>query len=301
MDAGRRNLYDSNMDRDSAERIRTYNLFGEQGALPDVVHCETIAARSRLHDWVFAPHRHAGLHQALLLERGGGRASLDGKVYDLAPMTLANVPVGVVHDYAFTPGSDGYVVTLATEILDQTLRPEEGLRRVLSEPAVLAAGPEPLAMMREIMGVFEGRAFARAQVLRSLSGLLLGRIAQALVARETPAETRAAPALLARFEALLDTHFAEHWRVRDYAAALAVSPTHLSRVVREATGRPATGVIEERVVREARRHLAYTNLAVSTIAYALGFEDPAYFSRVFARATGASPRAFRARALAAAD
>ena len=54
--------------------ILSYNLFGEMRDLPDVVHCETIAARSVLHDWEFAPHRHARLHQVLLIERGGGRA-----------------------------------------------------------------------------------------------------------------------------------------------------------------------------------------------------------------------------------
>jgi len=46
---------------------------------------------------------------------------------------------------------------------------------------------------------------------------------------------------------------------------------------------------------EARRNLVYTNLPVSTIAYTLGFDDPAYFSRVYAAATGLSPRAFRAQ------
>ena len=66
-------------------------------------------------------------------------------------------------------------------------------------------------------------------------------------------------------------------------------------MARAATGRPATGLIEERLIREARRNLVYTNLPVSTVAYALGFSDPAYFSRVFSRATGLSPRAFRAR------
>jgi len=153
--------------------------------------------------------------------------------------------------------------------------------------------------MRRIMETFSGRAFARAQILRSLSGLLLARIAQGLEAEAATDPVRAAPALFSRFEALLERHFKDHWRVRDYAQVLAVSPAHLSRVVRVATGRSALKVIEERLVREARRNLIYTNLSISTIAYALGFEDPAYFSRVFARATGTSPRAFRERALTA--
>ena len=65
------------------------------------------------------------------------------------------------------------------------------------------------------------------------------------------------------------------------------------RIARTATGQAASQLILERIVREARRNLVYTNLPVSTIAYALGFEDPAYFSRVYAAATGVSPRAFR--------
>jgi AraC family transcriptional activator of pobA len=83
--------------------------------------------------------------------------------------------------------------------------------------------------------------------------------------------------------------------VSDYARALSVTPTHLNRITRAASGDTASHFILNRMVREARRNLAYTNLPVSTIAYALGFEDPAYFSRVYAAATGLSPRAFRAR------
>ena len=65
--------------------------------------------------------------------------------------------------------------------------------------------------------------------------------------------------------------------------------------MRTATGQPASRSVEARLVREARRQLAYTNLSISQIAYALGFIDPAYFSRVFSRATGLSPREFRSR------
>jgi AraC family transcriptional activator of pobA len=48
-------------------------------------------------------------------------------------------------------------------------------------------------------------------------------------------------------------------------------------------------------MREARRNLAYTNLSIASIAYTLGFTDPAYFSRVFTRDAGISPKAFRAQ------
>jgi AraC family transcriptional regulator, transcriptional activator of pobA len=83
--------------------------------------------------------------------------------------------------------------------------------------------------------------------------------------------------------------------VARYAEALNVTPTHLTRVVRETYGCPATHMIRDRMVREARRHLVYTNLSISQIAYALRFDDPAYFTRTFTQATGQSPRAFRDR------
>lgn len=290
-------LYKSNMLEPSRAAILNYNLFGETGDLPDVVHCETIETRSRLHDWELAPHRHARLHQILLLESGGGRVSLDGQGHTLDPLSLVNVPTGRVHSFAFTPGTVGLVVTLASEMLDMALQPTEGLRQVLAQPAVLPAETAHRRTMMEIAETFAGRDFARAHMLRSLSALLLGQIARTLDETGRAGEAASAPELLTRFEALLEARYLEHWTVAAYADALAVSPTHLSRVCRAATGRPATRLIEERVVREARRNLVYTGLTVSTIAYALGYADPAYFSRVFSRATGLAPREFRARAL----
>ena len=87
----------------------------------------------------------------------------------------------------------------------------------------------------------------------------------------------------------------KRWSVADFAKALSVTPTHLNRVARAATGDTASHLILNRMIREARRNLVYTNLPVSTIVYALGFDDPAYLSRVYAAATGLSPRAFRAQ------
>jgi AraC family transcriptional activator of pobA len=274
-------------------QIYTYNLFGEAADLPDIVHCETIRDRSQLHDWEFAPHRHARLHQVLLVEHGSGTAQLDGRSVDLKPGDFVNVPLGSVHGFAFQKGTEGWVVTLEGEVVDEMLRAPEGLRPVLSQLHVGAA-PEGLnTLMKRIFSEFHGRGFARAHLLRAAAAELLGEVARCLHALQPEATPAHDLALLRRFETLLEHHHAQHWTVADYAGALAVSPTHLSRTLKAATGQPASKLIVARLIREARRQLVYTNMTIAQIAYALGYIDPAYFSRVFARETGLSPRAFR--------
>lgn len=288
-------LYNSNMtSARSNAAIQVYNLFGESSDLPDVVHCETIVSRASLHDWKLAVHRHARLHQVLLIERGGGEATLDGRVHALKPMHVVNVPVGNVHGFDFSPGTQGWVVTIAAEILDETLLAQEGLRSVLARCTVVRGTPQMRTTMKQIFAEFAGRSFGRAHVLRALSAGLIGLVAREL-ARGRGDSSAPDSELFRRFEVLLERHHLERWSVSDYAAALSVTPTHLNRLTRAATGDTASHLILNRLIREARRNLVYTNLPVSTIAYSLGFDDPAYFSRIYAAATGLSPRAFRDR------
>ncbi|MCP3460138.1 helix-turn-helix domain-containing protein [Bradyrhizobium sp. CCGUVB23] len=288
-------LYNSNMPpAPSTSAIKVYNLFGESGDLPDVVHCETIASRSVLHDWTLAVHRHARLHQVLLIERGGGEATLDGRIVPLKPMQIVNVPVGHVHGFRFVPDTQGWVLTIAAEILDEALLASEGLRAALSQSAVVRGTPQIRTTMKQIFAEHAARNFGRAHVLRALSAAVIGLVAREL-AGTSGGGGSADSDLFRRFEALLEAHHLERWSVADYAGALSVTPTHLNRITRTATGDTASHLILNRLIREARRNLVYTNLPVSTIAYALGFEDPAYFSRVYAAATGRSPRAFRAQ------
>jgi AraC family transcriptional activator of pobA len=280
--------------------IRTYGLFGETANLPDPMHIETIAARSALHDWELAPHRHVRLHQLLLLHRGSGRLHLEGQALPLMPRSLVNVPPGAVHAFAFERGTQGWVVTLADDLFEQLLGPASEERRALSSGGVYAAEPGLDTLMTQILAEFEGTAPSRALVLQGLCAVLLGLAARAAARAAPPPRDAPGSALRCRFEAWVETRLLEHPTVADCARALAVTPTHLSRVLRGATGQPASRLIEARLMREARRQLAYTSLPVSTIAYTLGFGDPAYFSRVFSRVEGLSPRAFRERLVAGA-
>jgi len=287
------NLYISNMGK-QASNIQSYSLFGESTHLPDVLHCETIADRSVLHDWELAPHRHARLHQVLLVEKGGGSLTLDGKTHVLSKGSLVNVPPEHVHSFRFEKGTHGWVTTLADELMDQLLVGVGTLRSELNQACVLRADPWVTQTVHQIWLEFSAQEKARALVLRGLSGVLLGWIARQLQEETSEAKLNES-ALVQRFKALIEQNYTAHWTVNQYAKALSISPTHLSRLTRSANGISALRMIEARLMREARRNLAYTNLSISTIAYALGFSDPAYFSRVFTRDAGVSPKVFRSQ------
>ncbi len=287
-------LYISNVPSPTIA-IQSYSLFGESQHLPDVLHCETIADRSALHDWELAPHRHARLHQILLVTSGGGTVELDGASLSLSPGSLVNVPAGHVHAFRFHKDTQGWVTTFADELLDELFVRVGDIRLDLAQACVVKADQSIGLTVAQIWQEFSKQAKARALVLRGLSAVLLGWVART-VNHSTPHDTQlSASHLVQRFKELIDVHFLEHWQVSDYANALAISPTHLSRLTRASTGGSAMRLIEARIMREARRNLAYTNLSISTIAYALGYADPAYFSRVFTRDAGLSPKAFRAQ------
>lgn len=300
MTASSIDLYDSNMSRRPAPpaataAILSFSLFGESAHLPDVLHCETIAARSVLHDWEFAPHRHARLHQVMLVERGGGALHLDGTTLALKPKTLLNVPPGCVHGFSFARGTQGYVATFADELVEELLASAGDVRRLLRSPHVLPAPAAARQTIRQVWREFNDRSAARALVLRGLCATLLGMTARAVSRKAEAATPGNASPLMRRFDALLEQHYLDQWKVADYARALRVSATHLSRVARAATGQGISRLIDERVMREARRNLAYTSMSVASVAYALGFADPAYFTRAFTRTVGVAPRVFRHR------
>ena len=289
-----KNLYISNMEKTLAH-VQSYSLFGESTHLPDVLHCETIADRSELHDWELAPHRHARLHQVLLIANGGGWATLDGKTQALPTGSLVNVPPEHVHSFRFEKDTRGWVTTLADELLDELLVGGGTLRSELDQACVLSADTYVTQTVHQIWLEFSAQEKARALVLRGLSGVLLGWVARQL-AQSTLADAKFNDSeLVQRFKELIELNFKAHWTVSQYAKALSISPTHLSRLTRAANGSSALRMIEARLMREARRNLAYTNLSISSIAYTLGFTDPAYFSRVFTRDAGISPKAFRAQ------
>jgi len=133
----------------------------------------------------------------------------------------------------------------------------------------------------------------RQAVLAHLTLLL---IELARLARDVVADLRrSGEPLLADVFAVIDERHDEPLSLRDVAREVGMTPGHLTTVVRRRTGRTVQEWINERRMAEARSLLAETDIPVAEVARRVGVADPGYFSRLFSRTHGASPRQWRAR------
>lgn len=95
------------------------------------------------------------------------------------------------------------------------------------------------------------------------------------------------------FSLLVEQNFRKLHSVTDYANRLGVSPKSLTKHFQKIGTQTPSDFIKNRILTEAKRQLLYSSDAVKHIAFDLGFNDPAYFSRFFTKATGASPAQFK--------
>lgn len=96
-----------------------------------------------------------------------------------------------------------------------------------------------------------------------------------------------------KFSQLVELRFRSHHAVADYAEMLSVSPKILHKRITQYGHSAPNDLIKNRIILEAKRLLAHTGLSVKEIGYDLGYDDPAYFVRLFTRQAGASPLEFR--------
>jgi AraC family transcriptional regulator, transcriptional activator of pobA len=287
---------------DRAE-VPAFFLYGEPLRAPDgrTVHVETIAARSSLYDWKIRAHRHRDLHQVLIVWRGPIEARLDGSKATLRGPAIVIVPPLTVHSFQFGKQTDGLVVTFAATLAREMLRDSNGLGEMLERPAaarlrrtqLAATDLEQLASMllRESARAASGRDSALRGLLTTLLTNVL-RISEGS-APQVPGSANRERELVARFRAAIERRYRGHLGVGAYAHEIGSTEAALRRACGRVAGQSPTQLVHARMLIEAERQLRYTGMTITQIAYYLGFEDPAYFSRFFSRGMGASPRSFR--------
>ncbi len=286
-------------------RIPSFFLYGEAPRDYDerTLHVETIECRSARHHWKIEPHLHRTLHQLVFVVSGRGVALAESQLAEYRPPALVVVPAGTVHGFVFEPGTEGFVLSMTDDLPRELARREPRLAALFENPARLEFQGQSLratdlqqsiAMLaREHARSAPGRELA----LESLLGVILANVLRVSHGADEGLAGAAGRhrQLVARFRELIERDFRSNRSVADYAAALHVSESRLRAACLCVTEQSPIQMVHTRILLEAKRELVYSSATVSEIAYALGFDDPAYFTRFFSKRTGLAPRTFRAR------
>lgn len=264
------------------------------------------------------PHCHA-FYELLWVESGSSRHRIDHREFAITPNTLFVIAPGQWHEWEdWHDDVRGWVVLFTEDFfrLSQLgaadlLFALTYLDSALAEPALPldTAAQSALRPLLTALTAEYGRASGAAEslILRGLLLALLGHVQRAYRAGRATSVAGAAGSATgvvgyaARFReltSLLETRVGgadapAPWHVSDLAAALHCTSRHLNRVCQAVAGRPASEVVQARVVLEAQRRLAYSAASVAEVAAGLGFADSSYFARFFRRATGAAPLDWR--------
>ncbi len=139
--------------------------------------------------------------------------------------------------------------------------------------------------LRERRDGYNEAALAHLRLLLVSVSRLAADVTGDLVLRDEP--------LLAGVFEFIEARYGQPISLQDVAAAVGLSPGHLTTVVGRKTGRTVQQWITERRMTEARRLLAGTDLTVEALAGRVGYRDVSYFIKSFRRGHGATPLEWR--------
>lgn len=247
------------------------------------------------------PHRHPA-YELFYFESAGGQHEVDFVQMPIAAGMLHWVKPGQVHFLNRDAHCQGFVVqfdlSFFTDERDQKWFEGLWLHRQAhsGHQAILL---DALAQ-HEVMSFMQtwkqyASELAAAELDRLRLRLLLAHAERCYYNQwgfKQPASTNE-KALFQAFRQLVEQHFYNQHHLAFYTSRLHCSHQTLARETKRLLGKSPLLVLHERILLEAKSMLMLTRLSNKEIAFALGFEDPAYFGRFIKKQTGHSPEQMR--------
>jgi AraC-like DNA-binding protein len=216
---------------------------------------------------------------------------------------LCVMPRAVPHGEAFHDGDDAPFCHLVIGFhndriyfrLACTACNQPGVKPYVTDPEFFLADEEMRAKtyIDDVVDAWHSRHASKKLRIR---GAILAALAHLLdVLLEKPAISRDEEhPKVAYCKMLIDSHLSEtDLTVRQLASWSECSPGYLSNLFREKTGTRLMHYLNTQRITKARELLENTSMNVSEVAYACGYSDPSYFTRIFKRAIGMTPIRYR--------
>jgi AraC family transcriptional regulator, transcriptional activator of pobA len=247
---------------------------------------ETLSAHLRDHSFVNAPHKH-DFYLVLYVTHGGGTHTIDFKTYDVHPGSFFVMTPGQVHSWDLETGTDGFIIFSEKDFYQN----EFSFFQIFGADAHIEPEHDPMldSIVREMFNEFHKNDI---QLLHALLDVLLLKLSRHYK-DHSPDEMNSVTFRIRKLEQLIEKNFVKLKKPGDYANMMNLSPAYLNNLCKKHLGKTLSDLINERIVLEAKRLFAYTDLGVAQVSDKLRFSEPSYFIRFFRKNTGTTPERFK--------
>ncbi len=240
------------------------------------------------------PHRH-DFNEVLVFYKGGGMHDIDFTTFEAHSRAVHFVGSHNVHLVLRNKESHGCSLLFTTDFLDKELINQLPFN---TETPVLQLSEADFGqidlILQQIKKEFAAKELGYELIIKAhLQAFMLHL--QRNYKKQQPHQPAKSgkPAVVTQFLDLVQSDFAKHFTVEEYAERLNVSAKHLIELCKTHTGKTPLKHINEYTISEAKKQLFHTQLSVKEIAHQLNFDDPTNFSKYFKNATGYTPGEYR--------
>jgi AraC family transcriptional activator of pobA len=240
------------------------------------------------------PHKH-NYFVIIWVLNGSGQHLIDLDKHEITNHTAYCISPGQVHLLKANEDTEGYVISFTSEFLclneaNFDLIFNTGLFYNFTHSPIISVTPdmaeEMEAVVQKIEKEFKNYYLLRSEIIREYLKIFMIYLTRQFKKTSDNEHHSRNVELVQNFIASLEKNFASKKMVSDYAAELSVTPNYLNEIVKKVSGFSVSDHIKRRVVLEAKRHILYLDVSMKEIAYSLGFDDLAHFSKYFKSATG---------------
>lgn len=256
------------------------------------------------HKDIFLPHSH-NFYLAILFTHGGGMHEVDFTTYKVQPGSLFYLNPGQTHHWELSADCKGFVFFHTLDFYDlqftqATINRFPFFYSLHNLPCIYlddTSLQEISSLFNKVYSENKTDQPLKRQKIISLINLIYIESTRIYI-EQNPGNISNQNAYYTKFrqlEMLVEQHYKNKKSPAAYAAMLFMSPKHLNRITRAVSGKTTTDIILDRVLLEAKKELVLQQHNFNEIALALGYEDYAYFSRLFKNKTGETPSQFLKR------
>ncbi|KXF80857.1 AraC family transcriptional regulator [Enterovibrio coralii] len=262
---------------------------------PNCFRISELYASRGVHD-VSRPHR-LNFSAFVYVTEGEGVHYVDHQMYVLKPGTLITIGRNQIHGFAQERTVDGFVIPFNCSYLSNG--PDDPhvdlmLDAITQVNRIPNVGEEVGGLIKLLAEEFASTSELKAEIIRSLlRALLLKCVVPEYVAMQSMPVSTNANADFIRLKQYIEANFAERPSTTDIALALGKSVKQLDKLARSNTGDSVKDLVDDRVLVEVKRLLAFSQYSIADIAAKLGFNEATNMTKFFKRHTEISPKDFR--------